>query len=502
MSTPIRSTGGRFNGSVGAGSVHAPTTPPTAPTVTSRGAASTGASPVPLPGLCTRYTDEVVDGARQRCGLPTAPGKDWCGTCPGYKKATAPGDVNTSRPSSGPTGDGEVLRPEEVARCDGQVTDPRSGDVRQCKNAVRSPATSCHDHGGAIDTSLFKTHAKATAEANRGELTMPTARELAANPDAARAAMEHDLATLITTDPSAFLQMSAAVGTWNRGHAISRFSPNNQMMVLAWAYHLERSRDPDADPTDLVTRAVARARQPMHTKKGWEALGRTVNDDADAIPVIYFSPIRPRSSDEDEEQDNLPLLTRRRGGRVGARYEFFADNTTGDPLPEEPEDPLDQPLPPGHGDPAAYRAWLTDQAAAVGVDVVVDEQPPASGAKAYYAPLENRIHLWSGHADNDPATQAHVLAHELGHALDPKLDPAAYGSSGCNERGRAEVFAEVFAYLLTSRHGFNSVTTTAGYTAGWSRRFGGLGSKDTVAVMRDALTAAHTLMHPNGAPKE
>lgn len=486
-----RKGNGQFNGSTGAGA-NAPTAaPPVSPTAAPT--SSVGSRPTFGGGTCTRYTDEVVDGARKLCGQPVTDG-DWCRACPGYKNSKP----SAARPTAAPAGEGEVVPADQVVRCSGEVTDARTGESRQCKNAVRAPESRCHDHGGDIDASLFKTFAKAQAEAQRGELTAPTATERAGNPDAARAEMERDLLALMQADPSAFLRMSEEMSRWNRQHSIARFSPGNQLSVMAWAYHAEKQKDPDANPDDLFARAMTRVKQPMHTRKGWEDLGREVNRDALAVPVAFYSPGRTTSTTvTDEKTGEEETVTRPGGPRWGSRTQYFADDTTGEPLPDEPLDPLDRPLPPGHGDVDAYRSWLTEQAAAIGVDVVVDAHAPESGAKAYYSPGEKRIHLWAGHADGDAATQAHVLAHELGHALDPKLNHSAYGRRGCNERGRAEVFAESFAYLMTARHGFDSTETTAGYSAGWARALGGLGSKEAASVMRDALTVAHGLLYPN-----
>lgn len=485
--------GNKFNGSKGSGETNVPSTAPSeASAVKSAGSGRVSGRKPTLGTVCTRYTDTVIEGARQRCTNTVAGGGDWCGECPGYKKPKAPsaGAAKTSHAVDG------AIKAEEVNRCQGSVT-AHEGEARQCKRAVRAPETMCFDHGGDPEASLGKTFAKAQAEAGRGELIPPTADERRSDPDYLRAMMERDLQKLVTTDPQAFLDMAGRMAQYDKEHSMSRFSTGNQMMVLCWAYHLEKERNPELSDKDLLNRAFRRCEQPLHTRAGWGKMGRDLLENATPIPVLYYSPGGVFEDIEVDEVTGEETKTSRYSGpRFGAKLQFFADETEGEDLPTRPSDPLERPLPPGHGDPVAYREWLAGHASNAGVDIVVDKDAPKSGAKAYYSPTEKRIHLWAGHAGGDLATQAHVLAHELGHALDPKLDHAAYGSSGCNERGRAEVFAETFAFLLTARHGFNSADSSSGYAAGWAKGLGGLGSHEAATVMRDALTVAHELLYP------
>mgnify|MGYP002627990782 CR=1 FL=1 len=492
----LRKEKGQFNGSVGQGASNAPTAAPTsAPATASAGSAPGvyGARPT-LNATCARYTDTIIDGTRQICGSPVTGGGDWCRLCPGYKKNKAPKDAATTNTNTAPV-DG-AIPVAEVVRCASNVLDPRTNENRQCKRAVRAPETKCFDHGGDPNASLGKTFAKAQAEAQRGELLPPSEEDRKTDPDYARAMMERDLQDLVTNDPTAFLEMASRFASYDREHSMGRFSPGNQMTVLGWAYHMEKEADPDADQKELLKRAFARCDESLHTKAGWAKLGRVPNGNASAIPVLYYSPNVSVKAEVDEATGKEVEVHTYKGARFGAKLQYFASDTQGDPLPERPTDPLEQPLPPGYGNPEGYRNWLGEQAEAAGVKIVVDNHPPASGAKAYFVPRAKEIHLYVGHAGGDQATHAHVLAHELGHALDDKLDQAAYASRGCNERGRAEVFAETFAYLLTARHGFDATSTSSGYATGWARQIGGLGSKEAASVMRDALTKAHQVLFP------
>ncbi len=494
----LRKEKGLFAGSTGKGATDVPESAPQK--VRGDETVDTTTTKPKLGTSCTRYTDTVGEnGKRTLCGSPVLEGQDWCKKCPGYKKS-APGK-NQATPAPQTEG---AIKADLVRQCAGTVTDARTSTEKQCKNAILQPATYCHNHGGDIETSLFRSYAKATAEARRGELVPLTPEQLKENPDAGRTLMERDLLDLIETDPSAFLKLADAAARFDNEHTVGRFSPGNQLTTLSYAYHYERQNDPAADKDECLKLAIARvSTQALHTKKGWDNLGRAVNFDAEPVPVTFYSPGRTATLVEDTTPDNntedTPAADKKKektsfSPRWGVRVQYFADQTTGEDLPER-IDPLDLPLPAGHGDPDAYRSFLTSQANSVGVSVVEDPTPKGN-AKAFYRPSEKTIHLWSGHAGGDPATQAHTLAHELGHALDPKLDNAAYGKSGCNERGRAEVFAETFAFLVSSRYGVNSKESSAGYSAGWASSLGGLGSREAMGVMKDALTAAHGVLYP------
>ncbi len=443
----------------------------------------------------------ITDGTPcSSCGTSTKRSSGLCRRCdPKRTKPSGPvaGVEHVTR--SGPILDRTVtVDIGDIVQCDyGFVPVYRGGarvegQVRGCRNAVRSPATTCHQHGGSTETSLGRTISKALAEAGRGECH-PLAAEHWAQTDERLAAAQGRLLGLLETDTTAIAQLYVE---WRRQDAdgVARFSPSNQMLVLAqhWANALDETEDADeADSDAAMALALKRLKEPHLNVNAWAKKGRAPIDGEPGVAVVWWKPgSKPKQkADETDEEYELRCARSRRGFH-GAHLEFPLSSTDGDEYPLV-EEPLAAARPTGFGDPDAAISQMERLAADMGIKVVYTDHQDR-GAIAYWLASESKINVWTGVGGGDARARAHSLAHELGHALlGHSTDAQAEERSA-----EKEVAAESFAALALAHHGIDSSEISAHYIEGWRRGAGidmksaGLGPLRSAVVAFDGYVTA------------
>ncbi|MDP9416755.1 MAG: toprim domain-containing protein [Actinomycetota bacterium] len=214
----------------------------------------------------------------------------------------------------------------------------------------------------------------------------------------------------------------------------------------------------------------------------WQALGRQVDKGEKGIQVL--APVTRRhtaNADKGSEQPGEEVTTsasatdgrdegRKAGQLVGFRvaYVWDVDQTSGDPLPEQPRPQL-----------LAWQApeglWdsLVDLAETRGFSVERRTCGPANGWTDY---TNRTVRV---RPDVEDAQAVKTLAHEVGHVLlhdssdfatDPAttaVDPAGHATTACC-RGIKEVEAESVAYLVGTSHGLATDAYTFPYVASWA----------------------------------
>lgn len=369
---------------------------------------------------------------------------------------------------------GGSLTEDQIGQCDfGFVPVYRSGAklegaTRGCKNAVVLPATTCHQHGGATETSLGRTVAKATAEASRGEC-FPLAAEHWDAVDQRLSAAQGQLLQMMEAD---FSKMAEAFVAWRnqQGDTPSRFSINNQFLVLV--QHFTDGRRSGLDTDSAWGHAVEKLSEPHMTKAAWDRLGREPLDDAESVAVVWWQPGTKKMVDRQDgesDDDYQKRLDEAPGwrGRHGAYAQYPLSATDGDDY-EIVSDPLASARPSGYGDAPAAISTMQSLATDMGVTVNLVDDKPANGAMGYWSAAESKIVVWTGVGDGDDRAVAHVLAHELGHArLGHSTD--AQKEDRTPEK---EVAAESFAALVCAHHGIDASEASAFYIDNWRQASG------------------------------
>lgn len=386
--------------------------------------------------------------------------------------------------------DAAPLAPEEIGQCDfAFVPVYRSGTqvqgaTRQCKNAVRLPATRCHQHGGATETSLGRSVAKATAEANRGEC-FPLAAEHWEQADERLAAAEGRLLSMLETDTSRMAQLLVNFRRQQSESGVARFSVMNQMLVIS--QYLDNTMGDSDDIMAVFDKAMALASEPHMTAKNWERHGRTPTGDGVVVvwwkPSSAISPDREPGESDDDYRKRLETETIHRRGSHGAVVQHPLSATEGAPY-EVVESPLATERPSGYGDPEEAIGTMVGVAEDMGIKVSFVDEKPGHGY-AYWRADTSEIVVWDQIADGDRRAVAHALAHELGHAR------LGHSTTDQNEHHtpEKEMAAESFAALACAHHGIDTSELSAHYIEDWKSAQGIYGGAGGFAPMRSAVEA-------------
>lgn len=159
----------------------------------------------------------------------------------------------------------QSVAPSEVRQCAYQfVAVYRSGEAtgayRQCANAVVAPAALCHRHGGAKETSLGRSYAKAQAEAGRGEC-FPLNKDWWEQTDARMEAAEGVLTGILSANFDDLAKALVAARNQARKDSVARMSVGNQMLILA--QHYSDARRSGASKEDAWGKAVGLCSEPF-----------------------------------------------------------------------------------------------------------------------------------------------------------------------------------------------------------------------------------------------
>jgi DNA primase catalytic core len=220
--------------------------------------------------------------------------------------------------------------------------------------------------------------------------------------------------------------------------------------------------------------------------EAWQSLGRQVNKGERGIQILAPIIRRPRQDQPAQPVDeNAPAADDPRARITGFRvaYVWDVEQTSGDPLPQQPRPSL------LHGQ-APDGLWdrLADQIHARGFILSRGDCGDANG----YTRFDTRA--VRVRADVDDAQAAKTLAHELAHVIlhDPDQLQAA-DTRAC--RGKVEVEAESVAYLVATTQGLATDAYSFPYVAHWADRASSANLPDLLEQTAQRVQAtAHTIL--------
>lgn len=430
----------------------------------------------------------AVDGETScaTCGTPT---KRRSGLCrrhdPAHTKAAehaAPKSGN-NKTNSGPALDTEAtpVPADELRQCEyNYVPDHRAhgdtGGYRQCKNAVRNPATVCHEHGGDPTLSLGRTFAKASAEAGRNAC-YPLHPDHWNNSSARLEAAYGDLLAMLDTDTTAFAAAVAALRAQQAIDGSGRFSAGNQMLLLAqYANHAMHADGLDSEAA--VEKAMGLLAEPTMTAKAWAEHGRHATERGAVVVYFFRAKVERRDNETDDEFEKRVKAGRMHGS---SHFEYPLSHTDGEPY-EQPDSPLDERIVAGHGEPAVAKSRLMAVAERWGIPLEVVSTRPAGGSYGYW---DGRKAVVWDRGGQDEWAVLHTAAHELGHAKLGHLSDQSAETS----RADCEAAAESFAHLVSAHFGADSTETSAGYIRDWQKAHGVDMRAGGYKAMRSAVAA-------------
>lgn len=386
----------------------------------------------------------------------------------------------------------QSVAPQDVRQCAYQFVPVYRGGVgtggyRQCANAVVAPATLCHRHGGAKETSLGRSYAKAQAEAARGEC-FPLSQSWWDQTDARMEAAEGELMGVLSTNYDHLAQALVAARTQAKKDSVGRMSLGNQMLILTQHYSgAKRSGLSDQQAWEA---AVERCSEPHMTAAAWARHGRAPVEGESGVAAIWYKPYTPKQEEAEDDNAQAGLAQEDQPKKpdqhtrwaMGAVIEYPLSATEGEPY-KVAEDPIGNFRPAGYGDPEAAITEMEQVATDMGIKVKYVERKPADGY-AYWRADTSEIVVWTGIAGGDRKAVAHSLAHELGHAR------LGHSTEEAGDLGRPdkEAAAESFAALVCARAGIETSEMSALYITDW-RRGQSIEAPRTSAVFRSALQA-------------
>jgi hypothetical protein len=429
------------------------------------------------------------------CGTPTKRTSGLCRKCDPARKKGGAAAATPTRAQKQPKKSAIVddskpsLTPDQVKQCEyGNVPVVRrgaivEGQVHRCKLATTGEF--CHRHGGTSGESLGRTYAKAMAEAERGQC-FPLKDEHWEQTEERIELAAADLVNMLDTDFSESMKAILAFAHAKRTSGSGRFSYNNQMYMVVQYVHRERRKG--TDESEAWDRAIEAFSEPHHTKKDWEKLGRTVNDDALGVGVVWTTSARIKEEEDPNDPTADPVQTFI-GSKVGYLNQFPLSETEGEPF-DLPEYPEFANTPEGHGDPEAAIDSFVDLAHDLGVEVEFSDKPVYVGAKkvdGYMDAGAKKIVVDSTVAGGR-AYSALTLAHELSHFW---LEHGTDGQKETTVKDQ-ELAAESAAHLMCLHHGIDTSDMSSRYLSGHSRgyRETGLGPfRSALKLFDDYLTA-------------
>jgi DNA primase catalytic core len=227
--------------------------------------------------------------------------------------------------------------------------------------------------------------------------------------------------------------------------------------------------------------------------EAWQSLGRQVGKGERGIQILAPVIRRPRRDDDAQTIDDGQTIddADHRGGedprpRVSGfrvAYVWDVEQTSGDPLPEQPRPSL-----LGGQAPAGLWDRLAAQVQARGFTVDRGDCGQANG----YTRFDTRV--VRVRAELDDAQAVKTLAHELAHVI--LHDPGqvhADDTRAC--RGRVEVEGESVAYLVATSQGLASDAYSFPYVAHWADRVDAASLRDVLEQTAQRVqTTAHTIL--------
>lgn len=192
----------------------------------------------------------------------------------------------------------------------------------------------------------------------------------------------------------------------------------------------------------------------------WKSLGRSVRKGERGIAILAPKVVNAKDENGAPELDANGKPVRRVVGFTATTV-FDVSQTEGEELPTAHEALTEEP-------PAGYIDDLTAAITSHGYSVTYE--PISGGAHAYTATDgSHRVVVDESLGEGDRAT---ALAHELGHIVcghTDQMDDYHTGHGG--HRGRMEVEAESFAFVLSRANGMQTHLRGASeYVAGWQSK--------------------------------
>lgn len=289
-----------------------------------------------------------------------------------------------------------------------------------------------------------------TTTATRTPRRSPAQRAAAAKTRAAHLEAAHQM---LTTQTQALANSPAWMAMLAGAARLRRYSASNILLILAAC--------PQA--TSVAT-AAAWKRQGFHPRRGTTALR-------------VLAPLPTTITETDEATGETTT-------RTFTRYKTLPVFDVSQVDPYDPTTPTPAPRPLATPADPNLLAALTDYATHIGWTVTesTDLRPGLMGTAS-----TDGTHTITLAATQSGADKVATLIHELGHViLGHTDDPADYRA----HRGRAEVEAESFAYIVAAGLGLDTATYSVAYITGWD-------TKDPDVLMDSAahvIKTAHTLL--------
>lgn len=215
----------------------------------------------------------------------------------------------------------------------------------------------------------------------------------------------------------------------------------------------------------------------------WQEFGRNVKKGEKSIGIFAPSTRKVKTEDKvtGEEKERRVLL----GFRIVSVFDV--SQTEGDPLPEDPRQPvlLDGEAPEG--------LWQSLAEMVFDAGYTLRRGPSVRGENGFTSPADKVVQVTEGLSD---AQAVKTLAHEIGHML-LHVDGDTLSADAVSHRGVAEVEAESIAHLVMAEHGVASDAYTLPYVAGWSD-----GKPEVVAATADRVLKTSRAILAATAPAE
>ncbi|MGH9067648.1 MAG: hypothetical protein ACRD0J_09190, partial [Acidimicrobiales bacterium] len=276
-----------------------------------------------------------------------------------------------------------------------------TGGHRRCSNAVVTPESRCHLHGGDPTASLAGLSAREADALARKELLFAPDPSRWDEPQLRYELLGGQIVGMLENRPATLGRLFSLVS------ANPRLSPANRLLVAA--QHLLAGESAGLGATDdlgLVGWAVSRSAEDHRSAEGWARAGREVDPGAPGVVLTAARPHQALARGPGEDEADFLGRLRSSPASPSVVVSWPKSDTTGGQVEEPESAPAPQPV--------GRRMDLY---------LLADRWK----ASATHGP-------WPG-----PAEESHALAHGLGHAV--------FGHACRGDSPDQEAEAETLAYL-------------------------------------------------------
>lgn len=315
----------------------------------------------------------------------------------------------------------------------------RLPDWKRCENAVVSPATYCHGHGGAMETSVALPYSVAVGQATTGQLFLPAPDYWTLPQPRLERAWGRGW-MMFASNPVAWAKLWVA-------------SPTEHLRVgdrlAVFSHHLDKAASAGLEGAELEAEVRRRVAEPHLPARRWRSVGRRPISGASGVMSSRKVPTMAVAFD--------PEWT------VRQSWGWLAVNVPGDSVPyqlyglgETEGSPLDASAFPLVGRSVPVRTGVDADAALAEFARVAETRKwrllfgihrPSTGV-ATFERHERVAQVYGGFPSK--ASRVHAVAHVAGHI--------ALGHATCGDERRVpqEPEAEAWAFMALARLGLLS----------------------------------------------